>query len=136
MCRQNQKKTSNKAILDKTITSHQILLESSDSDVFFKVVPLKGVFGFGGIWFILWRIDYFNFAIVFGTYLATFSLKKIKNMNPHKNNHKQIKIIKKLLLKKNMSNFTQFFLHRNGWLNTFFHQFMNIPRLQFFCFCL
>ena len=48
-------KTSKKAILDKAKTSHQRLLESSESDVFrfldFRL--LKGVFGFGGIWFIL-----------------------------------------------------------------------------------
>ena len=50
-----KKKTSKKAILDKTKTSHRRLLESSESDVFrlLDFLLLKGVFGFGGIWFIL-----------------------------------------------------------------------------------
>ena len=65
--------------MDITKTSNQLLLEFSESDVFrhLDFWLLKGVFGFGGIWFTLWRsrIDYFNFAI-FWTYLATFSLKK------------------------------------------------------------
>ena len=62
------KKTSKKAILDKTKTSDQRLLESSESDVFrfFDFWLWKGVFGFGGIWLILWWIDYFNFAIFLG----------------------------------------------------------------------
>ena len=57
------------AIVHKTKKSHQILLESSESDVFFLLFNfwlLKGVFGFGGIRFISWRIDYFNFAICLG----------------------------------------------------------------------
>ena len=59
-----KKKTSKKEILNKTKTSHQRLLESSESDVFrfLDCWLLKGVFGFGGSWFI------FN----------------IKNMNPYK----------------------------------------------------
>ena len=36
------------------------------------------------------------------------------------------------MLIKNITNFTAFFLHGNGWLNTFFPQFINIPKLQNF----
>ena len=129
-----------KAILDKTKTSHQRLLESSESDVFWFINfwLLKGVFGFGGIWFISWRIDYFNFAIFFRTYLATSSLKQMKNMNPHKFSIVCIKkiirieeiLFLKKLLKKIWQISQQFFLHGNGWLNTFFHQLVKIPELK------
>jgi hypothetical protein len=44
-----------KPILDKTKTSHQRLLKTSKSDAFrfLDFLLLQGVFGFGGIWFIL-----------------------------------------------------------------------------------
>ena len=54
------------------------------------------------------------------TYLATFSLKNMKNMNLHKfsvfcikKKHSQImkKKIKQIFVEKNMSNFTAIFLH-------------------------
>ena len=116
-------------------------MESSESDVFFFNLNfwlLKGVVGFGGIWFISWRIDYFNFAIFSWTYLSTYGLEK--NMNPHKFSdlcikkkqlHFKNKIIK-LFVEKKIINFTAIFLHGNGWLNTFFHQLIKIPKVQFF----
>ena len=63
-------------------------------------------------------------------------------MNPHKFSvfcikKKTIAIhekkIKDYLLKKIMTNFTAIFLHGTGWLNTLFHQSIEIPKLQKNC---
>ena len=134
------KKPSKKAILDKTKPSHPRLLESSECDVF-RVLDfwlLKVVFGFGGIWFISWRIDCFNFAIFLGHIKQHLVFKK--NMNPHKfsvflyekSNYNSWKK-KKYFLKKNMTNFTAIFLHDTGWLNALFQQLIEIPKLQKIC---
>ena len=131
------KKNSKKAILDKTKTSHQRLLESSKSDVFrfLDFWLLQGVFGFGGIWFISWRVDYFNFAIFLRTYFATFSLKKIKNMNPYNFQFfwlKKITIPEKKLKIICLKKYDKFHSHFFTWLwlTTLFHHLIEIPKVQ------
>ena len=123
-----KKKLSKKAILDKTKISHQILLESSESDVFrIRFLTFKGCLWFRR-YFILWQIDYFNFAIFFLYIFSTFSLKKIKKIwilinfeffvlkIKHHNSWKE----KNIFVEKNMTNLTAIFLHGTGWLNTLF----------------
>ena len=123
-------------ILNKTKTSHQRLLESLESDVFrfLDFWLLKGVFGFGSNWFILWRIDYFNFEF-FKDIFSNILFENIKNMNlinfqffcinKRTRNHKII-----IKNKKNMINFSAIFLHGTDWLNTLFHPKIEIKKFQ------
>ena len=125
------KNSSKKTILNKTKSSNQRLLESSKC---FFLLLLTGVFGFGGIWFILWRIDNFNFATFFRTYLAKFILEKVKNMNPHKfvvlKNYNHNK--KKKKWKKNMTNFTAIFVIWQWPTKYIFSSINKNPHARFF----
>ena len=72
----------NKAILDKTKTSNQRLLESSESDVFssfsFYFRLLKGIFVLAVFGLFCDGLIISTLRLFFRIYLATFSLKKIK----------------------------------------------------------
>ena len=64
----------------------------------------------------------------------------MKNINPHKfivvfitkGNHDKIKKNNKLFVEIFFTNFTAIFLYGNGWLITFFPQYINIPNLKIF----
>ena len=97
----------------------------------FLVLAVFGLFSNGLI---------FSTLQFFMTYLEKFSLKnkKIKKNESRyifsfyylKKPTSKLYILKKLFVDKNITNFTAFYLHGNGRLNTFFHHLIKISQLQ------